>query len=67
MRGHAWCHAVFRMEYLISSHGNKNLHKMRCGISQGIHTQVYMTHVILHDSRLSRETSLSQSLDNPQE
>ena len=30
-------------------------------------TQVYMTHVILHDSRLSLETSLSQSWYDPQE
>ena len=37
------------------SHENKYLHEARPGISCGIPTQVYMTRVILHNSRLSCE------------
>ena len=51
---HACCHAVFHVE---SSCGNKILHVTRHGISCGIYTRVYTTHVIYTARLLTVEAS----------
>ena len=57
MRAHVWCHIVFRVESSTITHGNKILHMARHGISHGIYTQVYMTHVIYMAQLLAVEVS----------
>ena len=57
MRAHVWCHVALRVENSTIARGNEILHVTRHGISHGIYTQVYTTHVIYMAQLLAVEVS----------